>query len=83
MKKSKQQLTLDRPAKYMIRVPGEVNAGWSIGDGAMAATFHRDEGDRPITTLTGTFDQAALLGLLRRLYALGVPLISVECVDLG
>ncbi len=29
------------------------------------------------TTLAGTVDQAALQGLLRRLYSLGLPLISV------
>ena len=32
----------------------------------------------PVTTLTGTFDQAALQGLLSRLYSLGLPLISVN-----
>ena len=35
----------------------------------------------PVTTLTSTVDQAGLQGLLRRLYALGLPLISVERVD--
>jgi hypothetical protein len=40
------------------------------------------EGDGPpITTLTGTVDQAALQGLLRRLYSLGLPLLSVNRVD--
>ncbi len=40
------------------------------------------EGDGlPITILTGTVDQAALQGLLRRLYSLGLPLISVICVE--
>jgi hypothetical protein len=42
------------------------------------------EGDGlPVTTLTGTLDQAALQGLLRRLYSLGLPLISVNCVEGG
>ena len=42
------------------------------------------EGDGPpITTLTGTVDQAALQGLLRRLYSLGLPLISVNWVESG
>jgi len=41
-----------------------------------------DEGDGPpVTTLTGSVDQAGLQGMLRRLYALGLPLISVECVE--
>ena len=35
----------------------------------------------PITTLTGEVDQAALHGLLRRLYALGLPLVSVIWID--
>jgi len=34
----------------------------------------------PVTTLTGLVDQAALHGLLRRLYSLGLPLNSVNCV---
>jgi hypothetical protein len=40
------------------------------------------EGDGPpVTTLTGTVDQAALQGLLRRLYSLGLPLISVNSIE--
>ena len=36
----------------------------------------------PVTTLTGAVaDQAALHGLLRRVYALGLPLLSVICVE--
>jgi hypothetical protein len=35
----------------------------------------------PITTLTGTADQAALQSVLRRLYSLGLPLISVTLVE--
>jgi hypothetical protein len=35
----------------------------------------------PVTILTGTLDQSALQGLLRRLYSLGLPLISVVCVE--
>jgi len=37
--------------------------------------------DPPVTTLTGKLDQAALHGLLRRLYSLGLPLISVNCIE--
>ena len=39
--------------------------------------------DPPITTLTGTADQAASQGLLRRLYCLDLPLISVNCVGIS
>ena len=40
------------------------------------------EGDGlPVTTLTGVVDQAALQSLLRRLYSLGLPLLSVNLMD--
>ncbi|MCJ7662126.1 MAG: hypothetical protein MUO67_23525 [Anaerolineales bacterium] len=35
----------------------------------------------PVTTLIGTFDQAVLQSILRRLYSLGLPLSSVICID--
>jgi len=37
--------------------------------------------DPPITTLTGTVDQAALHGVLRRLYSVGLPLIAVNRIE--
>ena len=47
----------------------------------MTITVEREGDDLTVTTLTGTVDQAALQGLLRRLYSLGLPLISVNCLD--
>lgn len=38
---------------------------------------------RPITILTGDLDQAALHGLLRCLYSIGLPLISVLWIERG
>jgi hypothetical protein len=35
----------------------------------------------PVTILVVTLDQAALQGLLRKLYSLGLPLISVVWVE--
>ena len=81
-KKDKQKGTLDRPAAYQIKVPGHLDEGWSDWTGMMITTGS-DENSRPVTTLTGTLDQAALQGLLRRLYSLGIPLISVSCTDAG
>ena len=75
--------TLYQPATYEIQVPGEVSesgSGWIEG---MTVTVANKAQDGPITTLTGRFDQAALQGLLRRLYSLGLPLISVRWVDDG
>jgi hypothetical protein len=83
MKGKKQKLTLDRPANYQIKVPGHLDESWSDWDGKMTITVESEGDDLPATSLTGTVDQAALQGLLRRLYTLGLPLISVICVERG
>lgn len=82
MMKIKQKLSLDRPEKYEIRVPGELDQQWSDWYEGMTITVGRDDNGWPVTTLTITIDQAALLSLLRRLYSRGVPLISVLCVEI-
>jgi hypothetical protein len=81
VKKPKQKLTLYRPATYQIKVPGEFGESWADWAGGMTITVGTEGDGPPVTTLTGTVDQAALQGLLRRLYALGLPLISVNCVE--
>jgi hypothetical protein len=80
MKKAKQKLTLDRPATYHIKVPGHLGESWSDWAGGMTITVDCEDDGLPVTTLTGTVDQAALQSLLRQLYSLGLPLISVICV---
>ena len=77
MKQLKQKLTLDQPATYEIKVPGHLDESWTEWDGRMTVAVKSDNNDTPVTTLTGAVDQAALQGLLRRLYSLGLPLISV------
>ena len=79
--KEVKKLTLDRPATYQIKVPGELDASWSDWVEGMTITVESEGDSPPITTLTGTLDQAALQGLLRRLYSLGLPLLSVVCVE--
>ena len=81
MKNVKQELTLDQPATYQIRVPGELDKSWSDWLAGMTLAVERRGEGPPITTLTSTVDQAALQGLLRRLYSLGLPLISVNWVE--
>lgn len=84
MKKNKpQKLTLYRSATYQIKVPGELDQRWSDWYGGMTITVGRDDNDLPVSILTITVDQAALQSLLRRLYSLGLPLISVECVEVN
>jgi hypothetical protein len=81
MKEVKKKLSLDRPATYHIKVPGELDASWSDWAGGMTITVESEGEGPPVTTLTGTVDQAALQGLLRRLYSLGLPLISVNSIE--
>jgi hypothetical protein len=82
-RKDRQKLTLYRPATYQIKVPGEIGASWSDWAGGMTISVETEVDGTSITTLTGTLDQAALQGLLRRLYSLGLPLISAICVEIG
>jgi hypothetical protein len=70
-------LSLTRPATYQIKVPGHLDKSWSDWAEEVTVMFGRDDDDLPVSTITGIFDQAALQGLLRRLYSLGLPLISV------
>ena len=77
MKKGKQKLTLDRPVTYQIKVPGHLGKSWSEWDERMTVTAESEDDGQPVTALTGIIDQAALQGLLRQLYSLGLPLISV------
>ena len=78
MIEGKQKLSLDRQATYQIKVPGHLNASWSEWAGSMTIMVERESDNLPVTTLTGTVDQAALQGLLRSLYSLGLPLTSVN-----
>ncbi|MCB8978744.1 MAG: hypothetical protein H6657_15095 [Ardenticatenaceae bacterium] len=76
----KRPLSLSQPITYRIKVPGHLDASVLDWVGAMTFVAKFDEDGLPITLLTGLLDQAALQGILRRLYALGLPLISVSSV---
>jgi len=82
MKEIKQKLTLAQPATYQIKVPGHLADSWSDWAGGMTITLENEDDGLLVTTMTGVVaDQAALQGLLRRLYSLGLPLISVNCIE--
>lgn len=77
MNKGDQKISLYEPITYQIKVPGELDESWSEWNGKVRIAIEREGDNPPVTTLTGTFDQAALHSLLSRLYSLGLPLISV------
>lgn len=79
----KQMLTLDGKVTYQIKVPGRLDESWFEWGEEMTITVETNLDGMPVTALTGSFDQAALQGLLRWLYSMGVPLISVICVEFG
>jgi hypothetical protein len=64
-------------------VPGELDESWSDWIGNLTIVVESEGEGPPVTTLTGTVDQAALQRGLRQLYSLGLPLISVICVEYG
>lgn len=76
------RLTLDQPATYQIKVPGVIDFSridWAVNL-SISVEF---EGQTPVTVLMGKLDQAALHGLLRRIYSLGLPLKSVAWLQSG
>ena len=78
----RKRLGLSQPAMYRIEVEGRLREDWPAPVDGLIVTVSSDT-DRPdVTTLTGTMpDQAALHGLLAYIRDLGVPLLSVKCID--
>ncbi len=63
---------------YQIRVKGHLSAEWIDWFEGLAITLDED-GDMLLTGPVA--DQAALHGLLRKVRDLGLPLLSVQCVE--
>ena len=77
------QLTLDRPVKYQIKVPGKLETEQLRFTKELTITVDTGQDEMPFSILIGVFDQSALQGLLRYLYSLGIPLLSVFCLGSG
>jgi glycerol kinase len=70
----------DQPLVYQIRIEGYLGDQWADSFGGM--TISREENGN--TLLTGTVvDQARLHGLLKKVRDLGLPLVSVNRVELN
>ena len=70
--------TLDQPITYQIQIAGQLSENWSDWIELLDIRSETDPSGFVTTALFGSFDQAALIGLLRRLYYVGYPLISVK-----
>lgn len=78
------KLTIDKPASYSIRVVGELDQSWSDRLGGLTITCSNQQGKQTITTLSGSIiDQAALFGVLKALYDMRLPLVSVEYLEIN
>ena len=77
-------LKLGTQATYRIRIAGRLNRSWSKQFGDMSVSDEVSGDGSPLSVLTGSLvDQAALFGVLNKLYGLGFPLVSVECVEIN
>jgi hypothetical protein len=70
----------DKPATYEIRVKGHLPERWAGWFGEIAIGLEEDG----ITRLTcPDIDQATLHGLIKKVRSLGLPLISVNRIELN
>lgn len=75
-------LTVDQSAIYCIRVIGHLDESWSDRLGGLKITSSSREGKTAVTTLSGpVIDQAALFGVLKAIYDMRMPLVSVELYE--
>ncbi len=82
MKPQMPHLSLDQPAVYQIKVQGRLDQTWADWLDNLAIAYETSTNAGPVTSLTGPItDQAALHGLLYRIYSLGLPLLSLNCLD--
>jgi hypothetical protein len=64
---------------YTIQVQGQLDASWAEWFEGMAIVHQVDRDGRPVTLLTGiVVDQAALRGILSRIWNLNLAVISVH-----
>ena len=75
-------LTVDKSATYCIRVVGYLDEHWSTRMAGLKISPMKHNEKITITSLSGPIiDQAALFGVLKALYDMRLPLLSVECLE--
>lgn len=69
---------------YRILVAGALDSSWSRRAAGMAVVVHRGGDDGTTTELVGSLaDQAALMGVIDRLYSCGAKLLTVQHLPAG
>jgi hypothetical protein len=72
---------MDQPVVYEICVRGRLDASWSDWLEGLTVTVRDTPDGRGITTLRCELDQAALRGLLTRLWDRNLTVVSVGLMD--
>ena len=74
--------TMSEPAIYRIRVRGQLNTALSDRlEGMRIENLLRSDGKTESVLEGRILDQAALSGVLNKLYDLHLPVMSVECLS--
>jgi hypothetical protein len=68
---------------YQIKVPGVLDESWLGFECSLRILHESNEHGQPVTVFIATLDQAALHSFLRRLYSVGLPLISIQIIAGG
>jgi hypothetical protein len=77
-----QRISMFDPAVFCIRVNGKLSERWSEYFGAQSMSVEEDDGGLCTTLLISEpVDQAALVGMINCLNGMGLPLVSIECVQ--
>jgi hypothetical protein len=82
MGQTEKRINMFEPAVYCIRINGRLGESWLEYFGAQSMSAEEDEAGQHTTTLISEpVDQAALVGMINHLNGLGLPVVSVECVQ--
>jgi hypothetical protein len=67
---------------YQIKIRGQLDASWAVWFSGFTITLADGPDAQTLTTLTGPIaDQAALRGLLNRVWDLNLIVVSVICLS--
>ena len=73
----------DERAVYQIKVEGNLDERWSDWFSGLTVVAGSEGEGTPVTTLTGWMDQAALRGILNKIWDLNLTLVSVVPIEGG
>ena len=73
----------EESAVYQIEVEGTLDERWSDWFSGLAVVAGSEGEGTPVTTLTGLMDQAALRGILNKVWDLNLTLVSVVPIEGG